>query len=94
MKYWFYIGYAHRSILWKYMYFYFTYSIKTKILSKLGTGYFLKILKINSQQEKQICPHRKKSIPAKHKKLPIREKKISYHTVNHFLLIIINAAVL
>ena len=41
----------------------------------LGTGYFLKILKINSQQEKQIYPNRKKLIPAKHKKLPIREKK-------------------
>ena len=26
---------------------------KTKILSMLGTGYFLKI---NSQQEKQMCP--------------------------------------
>ena len=57
------------------MYFYFTYSIKTKILSVLGTEYFLKILKINSQQEKQIYPNRKKLIPAKHKKLPIHEKK-------------------
>ena len=25
----------------------------------LGTGYFLKIEKINSQQEKPICPNRK-----------------------------------
>ena len=32
-----------------------TYSIKTKIFSKLGTGYCLKVAKINSQQEKPIC---------------------------------------
>ena len=41
--------------LFEKMYFYCTYSIKTKILSMLGTGYFLKIAKINSQQEKPIC---------------------------------------
>ena len=34
----------------------------------LGTGYFLKIAKINSQQEKPICPNRKKLVPAKDKK--------------------------
>ena len=34
------------------MYFYCTYTY-------LGTGYFLKIAKINSQQEKPICPNRK-----------------------------------
>ena len=31
------------------------YLTKTKILSMLGTGYFLKIAKINSQQEKAVC---------------------------------------
>ena len=41
------------------MYFYCTFSIKTKILAMLGTWYFLKIAKINSQQEKPICPNRK-----------------------------------
>ena len=44
---------ADRSIgpvLFENMHFYCTYSIKTKILSMLGTGYFLKIAKINSQQ--------------------------------------------
>ena len=41
------------------MYFYCTYSIKTKILSMLGTEYFLKIAKINFQREKPICPNRK-----------------------------------
>ena len=48
-------------------YFYCTYLIKTKIISmlgtsrsfSLGTGYFLKIEKINSQKEKPICPNRK-----------------------------------
>ena len=49
-KYWF--------IAWKInMFFYCRYSIKTKILSMLGMGYFLKIAKINSQQEKPICPN-------------------------------------
>ena len=42
-----------------------------KILSMLGTGYFLKIAKINSQQEKPICPNRKN-----HKKSPIRKNKL------------------
>ena len=45
MKYWFIV---------ENMYFYCTYSIKTKILLTLGTGYFLKITKINSQLEKPI----------------------------------------
>ena len=50
-KYWF--------IVWKSVYFYCTYSINAKILSMLGTGYFLKMAKINSQQDKLICPNRK-----------------------------------
>ena len=41
------------------MYFYCMYSIKMKLLSMLGTRYFLKITEINSQQEKPICPNRK-----------------------------------
>ena len=47
------------ALLFENMYFYCTYSIKTKILSMLVTGYFLKIAKINSQREKPICPNRK-----------------------------------
>ena len=47
------------GLLFENMYFYCTYSIKTKILSMLVTGYFLKIAKINSQREKPICPNRK-----------------------------------
>ena len=45
------------------MYFCCMFSLKTKIqkiLSMLGTGYFLKIAKINSQQEKPQKPNRKK----------------------------------
>ena len=29
----------------------------------LGTGYFLKIAKIDSQQEKLICPNRRNYLP-------------------------------
>ena len=47
----------------KYIHFFCTYSIKTNILSMLGSGYFLKIAKINSQQEKPICPNRKNYFP-------------------------------
>ena len=45
------------------MYFYCKYSIKTNVLSMLGTGYFLKIAKINCQLENSICPNRKKQFP-------------------------------
>ena len=55
------------GLLLENMYFYCTYSIKTKILSMLGTGYFLKIAKINSQQAKRICPNRKNCQSAKNK---------------------------
>ena len=58
MNYWFYIGYAYRS-MFENMYFYCTYLTKTKILSMLGTGCLLKIAKISFQQEKPICPNRK-----------------------------------
>ena len=39
------------------------YLTKMQILSTLGTGYFLKIAKINSQEEKPICPYHKNSFP-------------------------------
>ena len=42
----------------------------------LGTGYFLKITKINSQQEKPIRSSRKKLVPAKQKKLPMGKNKL------------------
>ena len=45
------------GLLLENMFFCCRYSIKTKILSMLGMGYFLKIAKINSQQEKPICPN-------------------------------------
>ena len=64
-----------RSCCFKIMYFYCTYSIKTKILSMLCTGCVLKIAKINSQLEKPICP--KNQFPSKHKKSPIPENKLS-----------------
>ena len=48
------------GLLFENIYLYCTYSIKTKLLSMLGTGHFLNIAKINSQQEKPICPNRKK----------------------------------
>ena len=35
------------------------YPMKTKLLSMLGIGYFLKIANINSQQEKLNCPNYK-----------------------------------
>ena len=50
---------THTIVLFENIYFYCTYSKKTKILSMLGTGYFLKTGKINFQQEKSICPYRK-----------------------------------
>ena len=56
---WFYIGYAYRIVLFGKMSFHRTYLTNTKILSMLGTGYFLRIAKINFQQEKPICPNRK-----------------------------------
>ena len=47
------------GLLFENMYFYCTYSIKTKILSMLGTEHLLNITKINSLQEKPLCPNRK-----------------------------------
>ena len=44
----------------------------------LGTGYFLKITKINSQQEKpSILIAKINFVPVKHKTLPIRNKENS-----------------
>ena len=50
---------THTIVLLENMYFYCTHLTTMKILSMLGTGYFLKITKINSQQEKPICPNGK-----------------------------------
>ena len=50
---------THTVELFENMHFYCTYPIKPKILSMLGTGYFLKIAKIYSQKEKPISPDRK-----------------------------------
>ena len=54
---------THTAVLFENMYLYCTYLTKTKILSMLGTGYFLKIAKLNSQREKPICPNRKNQFP-------------------------------
>ena len=42
-----------RLVLFENMYFYCTYSIKTKILSMLGTGYFLKSQKLIPSKKNQ-----------------------------------------
>ena len=42
----------------------------------IGTEYFLKIAKINSQQEKPICPNRKNYVPANDQKSSIRKNKL------------------
>ena len=39
----------------------------------LGTGYFLKIAKINSEQEKTSLFKTQNLVPTKHKKSPIRK---------------------
>ena len=45
------------------------------MLSMLGTGYVLKIAKINSQQEKPICPKSQKLVVrAKHTKIAYPQK--------------------
>ena len=49
----------HTIVLFENMYFYCMYLTIMKIFSMLGTGYFVKIAKINSQQEKPICFNRK-----------------------------------
>ena len=47
------------GLLFENVYLYSTNLTKTKLLSTLGTGHFLKITKVNSQQEKPVCPNRK-----------------------------------
>ena len=51
----------------------------------LGTGYFVKIAKINSQQEKTICPNRinHQSVPAKHKNCQSVKINSRKHFVPH-----------
>ena len=58
------------------MYFYCTYSIKTKILPVLGSGYFLKIVKIDSQQEKPIGSNRGNHFPQNTQKMSIHKNKL------------------
>ena len=53
------------------------HSIKMKILSVLGTGYFVKITRINFQQEKPLCPNRKNWFPQNTKKMPICKIKLA-----------------
>ena len=67
-------GLQRKTNLWfKNMYFCWIYSDKMKMLSILGTGYFLKITKTYSQQEKQICPNCTIISFRKHKKSPIHK---------------------
>ena len=49
----------------------------------LGTGYIVKIAKINSQQEKTICPNCKNHqlVPAKHKNCQSAKIKSRKHFV-------------
>ena len=49
----------------------------------LGTGYIVKIAKINSQQEKTICPNCKNHqlVPAKHKNRHSTKKNSRKHFV-------------
>ena len=49
----------------------------------LGTGYIVKIAKINSQQEKTICPNCKNHqlVPAKHKNCQSTKKNSRKHFV-------------
>ena len=64
MKYWFYIGYAHRSIVWKYVFMH-VLSKNENIINNAGYWVLsmMKIAKINSKQEKPICPTRKNYFP-------------------------------
>ena len=71
-------------VLFENMYFYCTYSTKTKILSMMGTVYFMKSQKLVPSKKNQSaliakissCKHKKSPIPKN--KLP---QKISFHTV-------------
>ena len=48
---------TYTVVLFENKYFYCTYSIKTKILSMLGTGYFLKLIaKVIPSKKKQSVP--------------------------------------
>ena len=78
----------HTIVLFENMYFYCMYLTIMKIFSMLGTGYFLKIAKINSQQEKPICFYRKNQFPQNTKNYQsakVNSHKISCHTVTRKL---------
>ena len=49
---------------------------RTKILSMLGTGYFLKTAKINSQRERPMCPIVAKISFSETEKNPNRKNKL------------------
>ena len=66
MNYVFYIGHAHRSIVWKYVFILHDVHKKRKTLSMLSND-FVKMAKINSQQGQPTSPNRQKKVPAKQK---------------------------
>ena len=66
---------------------------KNENIINLVTGYslyFLKIWKINAQQEKPICPNRKKFSPTKHKKWPIPKNKFpqKFRATRYFIIFV------
>ena len=83
MNYWFYIVYAYRSTVRKYVFLLHpdcTYLTRTKRFSMLGSVYFLKIAKTYSQREKPMCSSHKNQFP-RNRKNP-QSAKISCHTVH------------
>ena len=82
MIYWFYIGFAYCSIVWKYAFLLHVLN-KNENISKLGTRYFLKIAKINFQQEKTNLSQSQKFVSAKHRKLPIRKNFVPHGVSLH-----------
>ena len=74
VNYWFYIGYP-----FDHMYFYCTYLTKTKILSMLGTGYFLKIAKLIPSKKNQSVLMAK--ISFRKTKKNCQSANISCHTI-------------
>ena len=79
----------HRNtgLLLENTYFYCMYSIKAIISSMLGTEYFLKIAKINSQQEKPIGPNCKNKFPQDTKNCQSAEITSHKNFVPHGILL-------
>ena len=83
MKYWF--------IVWKDVFLSHLLNKNENIIN-LVTGYslyFLKISKINAQQEKPICPNRKNWVP-QNKKWPIRKNKFpqKFRATRYFIIFV------